>query len=412
MIVKKSVCKGKVIAPPSKSMAHRYLICAALADGKSIINNIALSEDIKATLACLNVLGASVEINGDSILIVGCGGKIQNSGLNHSGKRIFDCNESGSTLRFFIPLSLLNKNPSSFVGSKILMSRPLSVYEDICKNQGIMFQKADGRIETEGLLKSGSFSVPGNISSQFITGLLFALPLLNGNSSISIVGALESKPYIDMTLCAQSEFGIDVVWQDGRIFIPGGQSYKQNNVNVEGDYSNAAFFEALNFIGGKVCVEGLDSKSLQGDKIYIEYFKNLAAGHCAIDISDCPDLGPILFCMAAALHGGEFTGTKRLKLKESDRGTMMCKELSKFGVKTLQEEDRIVIFGGNLERPSVPLDAHNDHRIVMSLVTLLTLTGGKIDGVSAVNKSFPDYFRKLKMLGADFEADGDENKLL
>lgn len=412
MIVKKSVCMGKVIAPPSKSMAHRYLICAALADGKSIINNIALSEDIKATLACLNVLGASVEINGDSILIVGCGGKIQNSGLNHSGKRIFDCNESGSTLRFFIPLSLLNKNPSSFVGSKILMSRPLSVYEDICKNQGIMFQKADGRIETEGLLKSGSFSVPGNISSQFITGLLFALPLLNGNSSISIVGGLESRPYIDMTLNAQSEFGIDVVWQDGRIFIPGGQSYKQNNVNVEGDYSNAAFFEALNFIGGKVCIEGLDSKSLQGDKIYIEYFKNLAAGHCVLDISDCPDLGPILFCMAAALHGGEFTGTKRLKLKESDRGTMMCKELSKFGVKTLQEEDRIVIFGGNLERPSVPLDGHNDHRIVMSLVTLLTLTGGKIEGVSAVKKSFPDYFRKLKMLGADFETDGDENKLL
>lgn len=412
MIVKKSVCKGKVIAPPSKSMAHRYLICAALADGKSIINNIALSEDIKATLACLNVLGATAEINGDSVSIVGCGGKIQNSGLNHSGKRIFDCNESGSTLRFFIPLSLLNKNPSSFVGSKILMSRPLSVYEEICKNQGIDFLAVDGSIEVQGLLKSGRFSVPGNISSQFITGLLFALPLLDGDSTISITGNFESKPYIDMTLCAQAEFGINVGWKDGKLFVPGGQAYSPKNVNVEGDYSNAAFFEAFNFVGGNVLVEGLNPKSLQGDKIYREYFIKLSENYCVLDISDCPDLGPILFCVAAALHGGEFTGTKRLKLKESDRGTLMCKELSKFGVKTLQEEDRIVIFGGNLERPSVPLDGHNDHRIVMSLVTLLTMTGGKIDGVSAVKKSFPDYFRKLKTLGADFELNDDEKELL
>lgn len=441
MIVKKSKANGKLIAPPSKSMAHRYLICAALADGESVIHNIDLSEDIKATLGCIKQLGSSAEIDGDKIIVHGNSGNCgkQNLSGKHNGsgagnelnaeksvscaencslsqeniERLFNCNESGSTLRFFIPISLLRPEKSRFIGSKVLMTRPLTVYEEICRNQRISFKAGENGIETEGVLHAGDFTVPGNISSQFITGLLFTLPLLDDDSRIILTNSVESKPYIDMTLQVQEIFGIKAHWEnETTLFVPGNQKYIAKEAAVEGDYSNSAFFEAFNYLGGKVQIEGLNEKSLQGDKIYLEYFKKLSEGFCTLDISDCPDLGPILFTMAAALQGGEFTGTKRLQIKESDRGRVMCEELAKFGIKTLREENRIVIYEGKPVQPEETVDGHNDHRIVMSMVTLLTVTGGKINGVEAVRKSLPDYFKRIKKLGIEFTTENDEEELL
>ena len=399
MIINPSKAKGKMTAPPSKSMAHRHLICAALALGKSVIHNIDLSEDIKATLSCIEQMGVKSEITGSTITVYG------NPSLNcpASDKRIFNCNESGSTLRFFIPLAMLSGSKSFFIGSDVLMTRPLSVYEDICRKQNILLEHKNG-IAIEGKLKADDFVIPGNISSQFITGLLFALPLLDKDSTITLTESVESRPYIDMTLQVQKEFGIRAEWRgENKLYIPGNQEYRAADTFVEGDYSNAAFFEALNTLGGDIKIEGLKPDSLQGDKIYLQYFEELKKGFAALDISDCPDLGPILFTLAAALHGGDFTGTKRLKIKESNRGQVMCEELAKFGVKTQQEENRIIIYAGELHRPVEKICGHNDHRIVMSMAVLLTITGGEIVGTEAVRKSLPDFFERIRKLGIDFQ---------
>ncbi|MCQ2591356.1 MAG: 3-phosphoshikimate 1-carboxyvinyltransferase [Treponema sp.] len=419
MIIRPSKAKGVMVAPPSKSMAHRHLICAALAEGTSVINNIDLSEDIKATLGCIKQLGANAEIKGNQIVVQGAGSFLgnQKSSSNNTTKkndenptRLFDCNESGSTLRFFIPLAMLSDSPAKFIGSEVLMTRPLSVYETICQLQGIKLQPVSGGIEVQGKLKSGEFQVPGNISSQFITGLLFTLPLLSGDSTIILTESVESKPYIDMTLQVQRDFGIKAEWKnENTLLVKGNQHYVAHNGAVEGDYSNAAFFEALNTLGGNVTIQGLKEDSLQGDKVYLQYFNQLKEAYCSVDISDCPDLGPILFTVAAALNGGEFTGTKRLKIKESNRGAVMCQELAKFGIKTLQEENRIIIYEGELHKPEETVFGHNDHRIVMSMATLMTITGGKIDGVGAVKKSLPDFFKRIKALGIDFDFENEDS---
>lgn len=398
-----STANGIITAPPSKSMAHRYLICAALSDGISEIHNIAFSEDIKATLQCIEQLGVSVKIENDTVFVNGCGSKILSE--NFESERFFNCNESGSTLRFFIPLAMLSEKKAVFSGSQVLMTRPLSVYEEICKNQKIKLEHKENELQLQGKLKSGNFEIPGDISSQFITGLLFALPFLNGDSRIILTNSIESKPYINMTLQVQNEFGIKTKWEnENTLLILGNQTYKKQNAIVEGDYSNAAFLDVFNFLGGNVQVQGLKKDSLQGDKIYQEYFEKLKNGFATLDISDCPDLGPILFVLASANFGGEFTGTKRLKIKESNRGEVMCKELEKFGVKSFQEENRIVIYKEKLFSPKEIILGHNDHRIVMSMVTLLSLVGGEIEGTNAVKKSFPDYFEKIKSLGIKFES--------
>ena len=405
MIINPSKAKGVFVSPPSKSIAHRYLICAALADGKSVINNVAFSEDIKATLECIKQIGAEVVVEENKITVKGNPKALF---LNEGNPKTFNCNESGSTLRFFIPLSMLNNIPSRFAGSKVLMTRPLSVYEEICRKQNISFEQKNGVLETCGKLNPGVFNIPGNISSQFITGLLFALPLLDGNSEINLTESIESKSYIELTIEALKDFGIDVQWKNGNtLLIPGKQSYKPKDIIVEGDYSNAAFFEALNLLGGKVEIKGLRDNSLQGDRICFDYFKKIKSGYTSIDISDCPDLGPVLFVAAACFKGAEFIGTRRLKIKESNRGTVMCEELSKFGVKSLQEENRIIIYESNLKKPEQLVCGHNDHRVVMSLAVLMTVTGGKLDGVLAVKKSFPDFFRKLKELEIDFKFDAE-----
>ena len=392
MTINPSKAKGSITAPPSKSMAHRHMICAALADGRSTINNIDLSEDIKATIDCISQLGCNVKIKDKTV-------EIQREN-RISSNPVFRCNESGSTLRFFIPIALVLCNKARFEGSDVLMTRPLSVYEDICREQGIRFERKNGGIEVEGKLRNNDFKVPGNISSQFITGLLFALPLLEGDSSIELTESVESRPYIDMTIQVLGEFGIKVEWQnEKKLSIKGNQKYKGCNSTVEGDFSNAAFLEAFNTIGGEVEVKGLNPNSLQGDKVYQKHFKQLMNGFCTIDISDCPDLGPVLMAVAALHDGARFTGTRRLKIKESDRGSVMCRELSKFGVSTEMAENSITINKCEIKRPEEVVDSHNDHRIAMSMALMLSVTGGRLEGSSAVRKSYPGFFDDIRKLG-------------
>lgn len=391
--IEKSTAFGEILAPPSKSMAHRCLICGALSD-KSEIKNIDFSEDIKATLSCLEALGAKVEVEGNTVKI---GGLMSSKKIKSN--ELF-CNESGSTLRFLIPLCLLKNEEITLRGTERLFQRDLSVFETICASQGIDFVKSKNSVTVKGLLSNGRYTVRGDISSQFISGLMFALPLLLGESIIDITGKSESSSYLNITLKTLGDFGVRISKIDeNTMYVKGSQSYRNRNLTVEGDYSNAAFFDAFNLIGGNVAVKGLNEDSTQGDKAYKEFYPLLLKGKPEIDISDCPDLGPVLMALAAALNGAVLTGTHRLKIKESDRGMAMAEELSKFGCKVDVEEDRIEVFPCKLQKPILPLSGHNDHRIVMAVSLLCTLIGGKIYGAEAVSKSLPDYFERLKKLG-------------
>lgn len=394
--IQPSRLSGTVTAPPSKSMAHRLLICAGLADGESVVRNLAFSEDIKATIACLRSLGAEIRLDGDTAYIKGT------DVTKPSGRiAMLACNESGSTLRFFLPLCLLNGEEHLLTGSDYLMTRPLSVYEQIAREQSFRFEKRADSITVCGKMNSGVYEVRGDISSQFITGLLLTLPLLGGDSEIRLLPPVESRPYIDMTVAALGEFGVKAEARGDTYTVRGGQRYQPADVTVEGDQSNAAFFEALNYAGSNVRTEGLRADSLQGDKVYKILFKKIKTTDAVIDISDCPDLGPVLFAVAALCGGGRFTGTRRLRIKESDRAEAMRRELAKFGVAVTVGENDVTVHGGGLQKPTEPLDGHNDHRIVMSLAVLATVTGSVIEGAQAVSKSFPDFFERLKDLGAE-----------
>ena len=312
------------------------------------------------------------------------------------------CRESGSTLRFFVPLCMISGNNAMLTGAPQLMKRPMNVYQTLAEEKGLTFSQDDKSVMVKGPLKSGEYKVAGNVSSQFISGLLFALPLVKGDSTINIIPPVESRSYIELTLFALREFGIEVTWKDDyTLFIKGGQKYKAIETTVEGDYSGAAFFEAMNALGSDIKVEGLREDSLQGDKVYSRYFEMLGKGTPTIHIGNCPDLGPVLFAVAAAKNGGIFTGTARLKIKESDRAAAMAEELKKFGVSVTIHDDAVVVYPLDFHKPNEKLYGHGDHRIVMSLAVLLTLTGGEIEGAEAISKSFPSFFEDIKGLGIE-----------
>ena len=311
---------------------------------------------------------------------------------------ILDCNESGSTLRFFIPLCLLDGKEYTLTGSKRLFERSLIEYENLCKDNGFLFELNENKLRLKGNLKVGNYKLSSDLSSQFTTGLLFALSYLNGESNIEFVGNINSKTYIDMTITILNEFGIDVSWLDDNHIKVVGNTFKPKDVIVSGDYSNTAFFEALNYLGGNVKIEGLNDKSLQADKIYIDYFQKLNEGYCTLDIAQCPDLFPILSVMAVLKHGAKFTSTSRLKIKESDRAMAMKDELSKLGADIVVNDDEVLVNKVELYSPTTDIDGHNDHRIVMAMAILLMQYGGKINGVEAVSKSYPDFFEDLKSI--------------
>ena len=393
-----SSANGKVLAPPSKSYAHRILISSALSKHDTTIDNVELSNDIIATLNCLKALGTSYEYDYKLKSL-----KLSNNLVKSD---LFDCIESGSTLRFMIPIAIVENGNATFTGTKRLMERGIGIYEEIFNEQGIKYSKDETSIKVEGKLNPGSYKVLGNVSSQFISGLLFSLPLLNGDSVIEIIPPIESIDYILITIDVLSRFGIkiknDIV--NNRLFIKGNQKYLGINSVVEGDYSNAAFLDAFNYLGGNVYVDGLNELSLQGDKAYIKYFKTLKEFDMpTLDISNTIDLGPILFVMASLLNGAKFIGTKRLQIKESDRVKCVCDELVKFGVEYEIGDNYCIIKKSNLHKPTCMISSHNDHRLVMAFTVMLSKFGGVIENTEAVNKSFPTFFEVVRKLGIEVQ---------
>ena len=386
--------KGCVSAPPSKSMAHRLLICAGMCQGTSTVRGISGSEDVLATLDCLRALGVECERAGDTVTVRG------RDMRSASPEGILSCRESGSTLRFMLPIALLSGKNVMLSGSKSLMQRPMDVYRTLCEEKGMVYLQDGESVFVQGPLSAGDYAVVGNVSSQFISGLLFALPVVEGDSTLRISTPIESRSYINLTIDALRTFGVEVVWQDEHtLFVRGGQSYRPTDAEVEGDYSNAAFLDALGLFGDTVTVSGLRENSIQGDRVYRRYFDMLCKGTPTIHIGDCPDLGPILFAVAAAKNGGIFNGTRRLRIKESDRASAMAEELRKLGTAVTVYEDTVVVYPADFHAPSEDLAGHNDHRIVMALSVLLTLTGGRIRGAEAVAKSYPDFFEAMRALG-------------
>ncbi len=396
-VINAGLAQGTVKAPPSKSMAHRLLIAAGLSCGESVISNVEFSQDILATLDCLRALGATINVDETH-------GIIRITGTDPrtlTGDDILlDCRESGSTIRFMIPLALLSDAQVRFVGKGRLMERPMTIYQRICEEQSLRYVHDNAGIVVQGPLKSTTFSIPGDVSSQFITGLMYALPLLEGESRIQLTTPLESKPYIDLTLSALRMAGIQIEQVgDNGYHIVGKQVYRPITQSVEGDFSNAAFIEALNLLGGNVTAVGLSDDSCQGDKAYRTYFRAMADGAPTLDIHDCPDLAPILMTMGTALHGVRLQGTRRLKIKESDRGVVMAQELAKFGANITLFDNEIIVNPSDLKQPQQILDGHNDHRIVMALAVLATKFGGEISGTQAVSKSYPSFFDMLQSVG-------------
>ena len=386
---------GEISAPPSKSMAHRYLIGAALSGRECRLTGVDYSEDILASIDCLRALGAQIDVNGDTV-------RVSQGRFMGVDSPVLECRESGSTLRFFIPLALCLGKEVTLHGSDRLMQRPLDVYEELCKELDFSFVRSERTITLCGDLKSGEYKIRGNVSSQFITGLIFALVYLGKDSAIEILPPFESRSYIDLTIEALRSFGakIDFVGEYKLEIKASDMTALVPRQEIEGDYSNAAFLDAFNLIGSKVRVNNLKPDSLQGDRVYSEYFERLASGVPTLDVSDCPDLGPVLIAIAAMKNGAVFTGTDRLKIKESDRAAAMHEELSRLGGGIVFGNNSITVPKQELKYKGEMLDGHNDHRIVMAMSVILSSIGGSISGAEAVKKSYPSFFEDIKKLGA------------
>ncbi|HJC46356.1 MAG TPA: 3-phosphoshikimate 1-carboxyvinyltransferase [Candidatus Faecalibacterium faecigallinarum] len=409
---------GVLAAPPSKSMAHRAVLCAALADGESRLTGLAHSQDIDATLAAAAALGAQVEAGESWARIAGA------APLQAPAAPV-DCCESGSTLRFLIPLAALTGRPVAFTGRGRLMQRPQSVYQELFASQGLRFEQEGDTLTVAGPLRPGCFSLAGDVSSQFISGLLFALPLLDGDSRLCLKPPVESRSYIEMTRAAQSRFGVASAWLDEyTLAVPGGQAYRPRDMAIEGDWSQAAFPAALGVLAGDVTVTGLEPGTLQGDAVILDIlrrcggraeavpggvrFQKSALHGTKIDLADCPDLGPILMALGLLCEGETvITNAGRLRLKESDRIAAMEQELRKLGGRIESDGGTVTVRRSALHAPAGPLWGHNDHRVVMSLTVLAAAAGlpVQIDGAEAVAKSWPGFFAAVRQLGVEVQTD-------
>lgn len=407
---------GNILIPPSKSLAHRAIICACLARGKSIISNIDYSVDIRATIEGMRHLGADIQENGNTLFIDG-------THTFQYDNNVVDCHESGSTLRFFLPLFSLTGKRVTFSGSKRLIERPQNVYEMLFQEQRIDFVRSYPNIAIDGRLKPGDLTLKGNVSSQFITGLLFALPLLEADSKIHIEPPFESRSYVDLTIQMLKRFQIIVEYEDAyTLAIKGNQQYQPTDVLVEGDYSQLVFWASLGVLNHSVETHGLDLHSLQGDKKTIDIFKSMNAcikilddgyqfcpstlNGTVIDLNDCPDLGPMLFALATQANGKTtFQNAGRLRIKESDRIEAMETELKKLGCSISSTFDTVTITGPVKLQGNVTLHGHNDHRIVMALSILATIADEPItiDDAQAISKSYPGFFKDLASCGIFIE---------
>jgi 3-phosphoshikimate 1-carboxyvinyltransferase len=406
-----SFLKGEIKIPPSKSLCHRAIIAAALSQGQSMINNVVLSEDILATIEGVRALGAFVTVHQDKLIIEGCK-------LTPKDDCIIDCNESGSTLRFLMPLGLLTNTTIRYIGKGNLCNRPMEPYIEIFKHQGISYSDIKLPMTIGGSLEPGVFKISGNISSQFITGLMFALPLLDGDSTILITEPLESKAYIDLTISVLRSFGISISNHNYlSFFIKGKQEYKKANYTVEGDYSQAAFWLVAGALGGDITCLNLKRNSKQGDKAILELLKIAGVSlesfetHVKIlpsklqafevDVSQCPDIMPILAVLAALSEGAsKITGAARLRLKECDRLKAISMELNKLGAQIVEEKDSLTITGLKYLQGG-DVESWGDHRIAMALAIAATkcIEPVTIRSSDAIHKSYPNFFEDYKMLG-------------
>lgn len=384
---------GRVRVPASKSVAHRLLILAAFTDGVSQITELLPCEDVLATLDSLAALGVRYQIDGNKITVYG------KNVRTLSPSDTLNCRESASTLRFLLPVAMLTGKEVSLSGKRSLFSRPMNVYEKLFRKMGWFYEATENRITIKGGELPDTLCVRADISSQFITGLLLAYAISGKGGCLVLLGALHSRPYIELTLDALRKFGVKSEWENECTLRVLPSVLSPNSVSVESDASAAAFLEAFTFLGGEVFVDGLSENSLQGDRIYKTLFRQLETPGARIDLGACPDLGPILFALAAAKHGAVFTSTARLRYKESDRVAAMADELTKLGAKLVVREDEVEVIAHPLHVPAQHLDSHNDHRIAMSLAPLLSITGGVIRGAEAVKKSFPGFWECVRSLG-------------
>ncbi len=400
-----SELKGTVSIPSSKSCAHRALICASLARGSSVISGISMSDDIQATISAMTALGASFETTQDGKIIV--------SGISDSipEKAVLDCNESGSTLRFIIPVAAALGVDAEFYGRGRLPERPINIYTRELSKNGIAFDYNNTMpFSITGKLTSGTYTMEGNVSSQFITGLLFALPLLDGDSVIRLTSRLESKPYVDITIDCLKKFGVRIKETENGYSVPGNQRFMPNNMTVEGDYSQAAFFYTANALGCDIKLQNLDKNSVQGDKKILEIISEMCyndsadrMGHFETDCSDIPDLVPILAVLGCFGSGTSVIyNAERLKIKESNRLEAISVTLNNLGGNVTVTDDGLIIqpvetlHGGEV-------DSFGDHRIVMAAAVAAVRADGDVTirGAEAVAKSYPDFFRDYNKIGGN-----------
>ena len=392
---------GAVTPPPSKSMAHRLLIAAALSDGVSTVRNVAFSQDIEATLRCMTALGAGVEREDSTLRIHGIAAADRTfDALPH-----FDCGESGSTLRFLIPIALAVAGGGTFTGRGRLMERPQQPYFDLFAEKGIDYSLTGGVLTVRGRLTPGEYRLPGNVSSQFFTGLLYALSLLDAPSSVISTTALESADYIAMTAASMSAAGVTVeTAADGLAFTVTPAPYRPIDAAVEADWSQAGFWYAANFADNALDIRGLDPRSAQGDMVVSDlYWKLARPGDTAIDLSGCPDLLPPLAVMAAVRSGTtRFVGAARLRIKESDRLATVCAMLTALGGRCEELPDGLTVHGGTLTGGTV--DGANDHRIVMAAAIAAAACTEPVTilGAEAVRKSYPDFWEEYQRLGGKY----------
>lgn len=384
--------RGSVRVPPSKSAAHRMLIAAALADAPTEMEISALNEDILATIGCLRALGAEIERTDAGL-------RVRPIGASPRAQASLRCGESGSTLRFMLPVAAALGVECTFSGAGRLPERPNRILTDALNAHGARADRELLPIRLSGRLRGGTYAVAGNVSSQYVTGLLLALPLCAEDSEIVLTKALESASYVGITLETLASFGVRVYETSQGWRIPGGQRYgTPSRVQVEGDWSAAAFWLAANALGSRVTCEGLRANSAQGDRAMVRRLNELGG---EIDVSDTPDLVPALAVAAAAYPGRtQITGAARLRMKESDRLRAVADMLRALGGQAEEHADGLMIDGG---RPFTggTVNGVNDHRIVMAAAIAATAARGDvtITDAQAVAKSYPNFFEEFRRLG-------------
>lgn len=385
---KSAFISGIAVPPPSKSYTHRALICGALTNGV-LIKNVLLCGDTACTLDCLEKLGAKYTVTGRDIYI----GSFDP--FAPRGMTVLDCGESGSTLRFLLPLALLSGDETIFTGTPRLIERVGSTFAPICG----AYTSDCSSITVSGGLVPGDQALPADVSSQYITGLMLADAACGKESTIRFSTPAESLSYIKMTSDILLRFGVKCEIFKDSVSVHAAKPASDSDIYIEPDCSAAAALAAFNYIGGSVDVPGLNTVTLQGDAVFPNVFGDILNGK-TVDLSNTPDLAPLCFALAAYCGKGSFSGTRRLRFKETDRATCMACELRKFGIAVDVFENSVTLAGA-LHEPDGILSSHGDHRIVFALSLLCSLTGGTIDNADAVKKSFPEYFDILNGIGVD-----------